>query len=143
MTQVLGSATSAAGKAAGGAGKDNPMTDLAHSEAADRLKAEVQQYLAAQAERMLAGFGRKLGETTGKLTDIAEGNSPGLAKLALEGGRKFAEGKGPLRSMLEIGGARAKDKVMGALKGLGGGKGKRKSRSGNKPIVIMESIDVG
>lgn len=144
MTETLGSATSTVGRTAGGATKkDGPMADLAHSEAADRLKAEVQQYLAAQAERMLAGVGRKLGETTGKLTDIAEGNSPGLAKLALEGGRKFAEGKGPLRSALEIGGSRAKDSVMGALKNLGGGKGKRKGRGGNKPTVIIEYIDVG
>ncbi|MET8943580.1 SRPBCC family protein [Streptomyces sp. NPDC004542] len=146
MTETLGSATSAAGKAAGGAtgaAKNNPLTDLAHSEAADRLKAEVQEYLAAQAQRMLTGFGRKLGETTGKLNDIAEGNSPGFAKLALDAGRKVAEGKGPLRSALEIGASRAKDTVMDKLKNLGGGgKGKRKG-GGNKPTVIIESVDVG
>ncbi|MEU6480073.1 SRPBCC family protein [Streptomyces sp. NPDC047017] len=143
MTETLGSATSAAGKAAGKATKDNPLSDLAHSEAADRLKAEAQEYLAAQAERLLAGFGRKLGETTGKLNDIAEGNSPGFAKLALEGGRKIAEGKGPVRSALELGASHAKDSVVGALKNLGGGKGKRKSGGGNKPTVIIESVDVG
>lgn len=75
---------------------------MAHSEAADRLKAELQEYVSAQAQRMLVGVGRKLGETTGKLNDIAEGNSPGFAKLALDGGRKLAEGKGPLRSALEV-----------------------------------------
>ncbi|MFD5741370.1 SRPBCC family protein [Streptomyces massasporeus] len=139
MSDTLGSAKSAAN----GAGK-NPLTDLAHSEAADRLKAELQEYLAAQATRMLTGVGHKLGETTGKLNDIAEGNSPGFAKLALEGGRKIAEGKGPLRSALEMGGSRLKDKVTGAFKGLGGkGKGKGKGRSGNKPTVIIEHIDVG
>ncbi|MEV5086170.1 cyclase, partial [Streptomyces sp. NPDC056159] len=126
MTEALGSATFAAGRAAGGAAKNNPLTDLAHSEAADRLKAEAQDYLAAQAQRLLAGFGHKLGETTGKLTDIAEGNSPGFAKLALDTGRKLAEGKGPLRSALEVGASRAKESVMGALKSLGGGKGKGK-----------------
>ncbi|MEU0202259.1 MULTISPECIES: SRPBCC family protein [unclassified Streptomyces] len=137
MTDTLGTGTSAAKGAA-----KNPLTDLAHSEAADRLKAEVQEYLAAQATRMLTGVGRKLGETTGKLNDIAEGNSPGFAKLALEGGRKLTEGKGPLRSALETGGSHLKDKVTGALKGLGG-KGKGKGRSGNKPTVIIEHIDVG
>ncbi|GGV60875.1 SRPBCC family protein [Streptomyces massasporeus] len=137
MSDTLGSAKSAAN----GATK-NPLTDLAHSEAADRLKAELQEYLAAQATRMLTGVGHKLGETTGKLNDIAEGNSPGFAKLALEGGRKIAEGKGPLRSALEMGGSRIKDKVTGAFKGLGG-KGKGKGRSGNKPTVIIEHIDVG
>ncbi|MGW2747301.1 SRPBCC family protein [Streptomyces sp. NPDC001450] len=142
MTETLGSATSAAGKATGAA-KENPLADLAHSEAADRLKEEVQEYLSAQAERMLVGLGHKLGETTVKLNDIAEGNSPGFAKLALEGGRKLAEGKGPLRSALELGTSQLKEKVMGAVQNLGGGKGKRKGRGGNKPIVIIESVDVG
>ncbi|MDX3526186.1 SRPBCC family protein [Streptomyces sp. ID05-39B] len=147
MTETLGSATSAAGgtagKAAGKADGGNPLTGVAQSEAADRLKAEVQEYLAAQTERVLAGVGRKLGETTLKLNDIAEGKSPGFAKLALDGGRKVAEGKGPVRTALELGASHAKDKVTGALKNLGGGKGKRKGGSGSKPTVIMEQIDVG
>ncbi|MFF3918933.1 SRPBCC family protein [Streptomyces sp. NPDC001852] len=142
MTDILESATSSAGRA-GKAAQDNPLTDLAHSEAADRLKAEAQEYLAAQAERLLSGLGHKLGETTVKLNDIAEGNSPGFAKLALDAGRKFAEGKGPLRSALELGASKVKDNVTEAVKNLGGGKGKKKGRAGNKPTVIMESVDVG
>ncbi|MEU2063238.1 SRPBCC family protein [Streptomyces sp. NPDC013455] len=142
MSDTLGSATSAAGKATGAA-KGGPLTDLAHSEAADRLKAEAQEYLAAQATRLLTGVGRKLGQTTVKLNDIAEGNSPGFAKLALEGGRKIAEGKGPLRTALELGASRAKENVMDAVRNLGGGKGKKKGRAGAKPTVIMESVDVG
>jgi uncharacterized membrane protein len=139
MTDTLGSAKSAAN----GESK-NPLADVAHSEAADRLKAEVQEFIAAQATRMLTGVGRKLGETTGKLNDIAEGNSPGLGKLALSGGRKLAEGKGPVRAALETGGSHLKDKVTGAFKNLGGGGGKKgKGRSGNKPTVIIEHIDVG
>ncbi|MFJ3715260.1 SRPBCC family protein [Streptomyces sp. NPDC090057] len=135
--------TETVGKAADGAAKSNPLSDLAHSEAADRLKEEVQEYLGAQAQKLLTGFGRKLGETTGKLNDIAEGNSPGFAKLALDAGRKVAEGKGPLRSALELGASHAKDTVMGKLKGLGGGKSKGKKGGGNKPTVIIESVDVG
>ncbi|GAA2256484.1 SRPBCC family protein [Streptomyces atrovirens] len=142
MTETLGRAGSAARDSADGAAK-NPLADVAHSEAADRLKAELQDYLAAQATRLLTGLGHKLGETTNKLNDIAEGNSPGFAKLALDGGRKIAEGKSPLRSAVELGASRAKDNVMGALKGLGGGKGKRKGSAGQKPTVIMEQIDVG
>ncbi|MFF7278217.1 SRPBCC family protein [Streptomyces griseorubiginosus] len=138
MTETLGSARDATDKA-----KSNPLTDLAHSEAADRLKAEVQEYLSAQVQRMLVGVGHKLGETTGKLNDIAEGNSPGFAKLALDGGKKLAEGKGPLRSALELGAGKAKDSVVGAFKNLGGGKGKKKGGAGQKPTVIMEFIDVG
>ncbi|GGR37036.1 SRPBCC family protein [Streptomyces griseomycini] len=141
MTETLGSATSAARD--GAREKGNPLADVAHSEAADRLKAELQDYLAAQATRLLTGVGRKLGETTNKLNDMAEGNSPGLARLALDGGRKIAEGKGPLRTAVELGASRAKDNVVGALKGLGGGKGKRKRSAGKKPTVIIEHIDVG
>lgn len=138
MTETLGSARDATDKA-----KNNPLTDMAHSEAADRLKAELQEYVSAQAQRMLVGVGRKLGETTGKLNDIAEGNSPGFAKLALDGGKKIAEGKGPLRSALELGAGKAKDSVVGAFKNLGGGKGKKKRGAGQKPTVIIEFIDVG
>ncbi|MFE7170572.1 SRPBCC family protein [Streptomyces sp. NPDC057616] len=140
MTEAVGSASKAAGGAKDAAG---PLSGLAGSEAADRLKAEVQEYLAAQATRLLTGVGRKLGATTGKLNDIAEGNSPGFAKLALDGGRKLAEGKGPLRSALELGASSAKDKVIGAFKSLGGKGGKRKGGAGKKPTVIIESIDVG
>ncbi|MGW7526112.1 SRPBCC family protein [Streptomyces sp. NPDC054783] len=142
MTETLGSAASTAGRATKAA-QDNPLADLAHSEAADRLKDEAQEYLAAQAERLLSGLGRKLGETTVKLNDIAEGNSPGFAKLALDAGRKIAEGKGPLRSALELGASRVKDNVTEAVKNLGGGKGRKKGGGGNKPTVIMESVDVG
>ncbi|MFI9415707.1 SRPBCC family protein [Streptomyces werraensis] len=141
MTETVGRATSAARDGADGA--KNPLSELAHSEAADRLKAELQDYLAAQATRLLTGVGQKLGETTGKLNDIAEGNSPGFAKLAADGGKKLAEGKGPLRTAVELGATHAKDSVKGALQNLGGGKGKRKKSSGNKPTVIMEYIDVG
>jgi uncharacterized membrane protein len=132
MADTVGSAN---GEAKGG------LSQLAQSEAVDHLKKELQGYLAAQAERILAGAGRKLGETTGKLNDIAEGNSPGFAKMALEGGRKLADGKGPLRAILETGAGQAKEKIGHAFKSLIGGK--RKRGGGNKPTVIIESIDVG
>jgi uncharacterized membrane protein len=139
MTDTLGSAASTAGKAA----KKNPIADVARSEAADRLKAEVQDYLAAQATRLLTGVGTKLGETTGKLNDIAEGNSPGFAKLALDGGRKLAEGKSPVRAAVEVGAGKVKDNVVGAFKNLAGGKGRKKGGGGQKPTVIIEYVDVG
>ncbi|MFF7144418.1 SRPBCC family protein [Streptomyces nodosus] len=137
MTDTIGSVT---GRATGKAG--DQLSSSARSEAVDRLKTEVRGYLAAQAERMLVGVGRKLGETTVKLNDIAEGKSPGLAGLALEGGRKLAEGKGPLRALLESGAGQAKQSLGQAFKGLMGGK-KRKGRGGDKPTVIVESVDVG
>ncbi|MDA4886116.1 SRPBCC family protein [Streptomyces sp. MS2A] len=139
MSDTLGSAASKAGDAA----KKNPLADVAQSEAADRLKAEVQDYLAAQATRLLTGLGTKLGETTGKLNDIAEGNSPGFAKLALDGGRKLAEGKSPMRAAFEVGAGKVKDNVVGAFKNLTGGKGGKKGGGGQKPTVIIEYVDVG
>ncbi|WP_329473271.1 SRPBCC family protein [Streptomyces sp. NBC_01723] len=139
MTDTLGSAASTAGKAA----KKNPLADVAQSEAADRLKAEVQEYLAAQVTRLLTGVGTKLGQTTGKLNDIAEGNSPGFAKLALDGGRKLAEGKGPMRAAFEVGAGKVKDNVVGAFKNLTGGRGRKKGGGGQKPTVIIEYVDVG
>ncbi|MEU9635974.1 SRPBCC family protein [Streptomyces tendae] len=139
MSDTLGSAASSAGKAA----KKNPLAEVARSEAADRLKAEVQDYLAAQATRLLTGVGTKLGETTGKLNDIAEGNSPGFAKLALDGGRKLAEGKSPMRAAFEVGAGKVKDNVVGAFKNLTGGKGRKKGGGGQKPTVIIEYVDVG
>ncbi|MFG2681568.1 SRPBCC family protein [Streptomyces sp. NPDC048392] len=139
MSDTLGSAASTAGKAA----KKNPLADVARSEAADRLKAEVQDYLAAQVTRLLTGVGTKLGETTGKLNDIAEGNSPGFGQLALDGGRKLAEGKGPVRAALEVGAGKVKDNVAGAFKNLTGGKGRKKGGGGQKPTVIIEYVDVG
>jgi uncharacterized membrane protein len=119
------------------------LSGVARSEAADRLKAELREYVAAQAQRLLVGAGHKLGETTVKLNDIASGESPGFARLALDGGRKLAEGKGPLRSALEVGAGRAKDGVKEALKGLGKKDRKGKSAAGKKPTVVMEHVDVG
>ncbi|MBA2810091.1 SRPBCC family protein [Streptomyces sp. KM273126] len=146
MTDTVGSVTGRAKNAADSAGngaKETPLAGLAHSPAVDHLKAEAQEYLAAQAQRLLVGAGHRLGQATVKLNDIAEGKSPGLGRLALDGGRKLIEGKGPLRSALELGAGRAKENVVGALKNLGGGKDKGKGRAGHKPTVIIESIDIG
>ncbi|MFD0415076.1 SRPBCC family protein [Streptomyces sp. NPDC127108] len=122
-------------------GAPNMLRSAAHSPAADRLKDEAKAYAMAQAERALIGVGRKLGETTVKLNDIADGRSPGLGKLALEGGRKLAQGKGPLRSAVELGGSRLKDSVKGAVKNLTGRR--KKGGGGQKPTVILEYVDVG
>lgn len=80
MTGTLGSATGSAKSATKSAtdsaqSGDGPVSSLMNSDAVERLKEEAQAYLGAQAERLLTGVGRKLGETTGKLNDIAEGNS--------------------------------------------------------------------
>ncbi|QCX80046.1 Polyketide cyclase / dehydrase and lipid transport [Streptomyces sp. YIM 121038] len=141
ISDTAGGATgSGDGEGAGGA-----LSAALHGPGADRLKDEARAYLMAQAERALVGVGRKLGDATVKLNDVAEGRSPGFARLALDGGRKLASGKGPLRSAVEVGGSHLKDAVTGSLKGaLDKARGKGgKSGSGQKPTVILEHVDVG
>ncbi|WP_240660063.1 SRPBCC family protein [Streptomyces sp. WAC 01529] len=121
---------------------ESPLSNITRSPAADRLKEEAQAYLMAQVERMLVGVGHRLGDATVKLNDIADGKSPGFGKLALNAGKKVAEGKGPVRSALELGGGHLKDKVTDAVKGIGGGK-RKKGGAGQKPTVILEYVDVG
>lgn len=120
---------------------ESQLSTITHSPAADRLKEEAQAYLMAQVERMLVGVGHRLGDATVKLNDIAEGKSPGFGKLAAQAGKKVAEGKGPVRSALELGGSHLKDKVTDAFKGLGGKR--KKGGAGQKPTVILEYVDVG
>ncbi|MGW7521690.1 SRPBCC family protein [Streptomyces sp. NPDC054796] len=116
---------------------------LTNSPATGRLKEAAASYAAAQAQRLLVSTGRKLGETTNLLNDVAEGRSPGLTKMAREGGKKFAEGKGPLRSVLEIGASGVKDKAKDAFQNLTGG-GKKKGGGGKgKFVTIVEQTDVG
>ncbi len=111
------------------------------SAAVDRFVEELEGYLAAQAQRLLAASGRKLGRATVKLSETAEGRSPGLAELALEGGRRVVAGKGPVRAALETGASRLKDTVAGALGSIGSRRGS--GGSGQRPTVILEQVDVG
>ncbi|MDJ1134372.1 SRPBCC family protein [Streptomyces iconiensis] len=110
---------------------------------ADRLKSAAAQLAAAEAERVLMGLGRRLGRTTGMLNDVAEGRSPGFARLALESGRKVVEGKGPVRGALEAGASQLKEKAVEGVKGALDKGGKRKKGGGRKPVVILEHVDVG
>lgn len=115
---------------------------LSNNPATDRLKQEAAAFAAAQAERLLAGVGRKLGTATGKLNDVAAGNSPALSSVALSGGKKLLEGKGVFRSAVEMGAEGVKDKAKGLFKGLTGKK-KGGGGGGKKVINIIEDINVG
>ncbi|MGW0533188.1 SRPBCC family protein [Streptomyces sp. NPDC003032] len=121
---------------------ESPLSNITRGPAADRVKEEAQAYLMAQVERMLIGVGHRLGDATVKLNDIADGKSPGFGKLAAQAGKKLAEGKGPVRGALELGGSHLKDSVKNAVKGIGGGK-RKKGGAGQKPTVILEYVDVG
>ncbi|UCM87010.1 SRPBCC family protein [Streptomyces marincola] len=93
------------------------MTDAA-STPGDRVKQEAAAFATAQAERLLVATSRGLGRATAKLTDIAEGRSMGTVKLAMATGKKTAEGKSPLRSVVEAGAAGVKDKVSSGAVGV-------------------------
>jgi uncharacterized membrane protein len=124
-----------------------PLTGLresvADSPAMDRLKQEAMAFAVAQAERMLVSTGSRLGHATNRLNDLAEGDGLGLRKMALDGGRKLAEGKGPLRSAIEAGTGAVKDRAKKAVSGLVGKGGSKGRRSGTKFVTIIEDIDVG
>ncbi|MDT0463042.1 hypothetical protein [Streptomyces gibsoniae] len=55
--------------------------------AVQRLKAEVWAYAVVRARRLFAAVGRRLGGLSLRLQDVADGNSPGFARLALAVGR--------------------------------------------------------
>lgn len=126
---------------------DGPLSKLRsaaeRNPATQRLYDEAENYLGAQAHRLVSSVGAKLGSATGKITDLAEGG--GKAGLALEGGKKLAEGKSPARAAAEVGAKGLKDKVKGAFQSLvgGGGGGKGKSSGSGKFNNIVEDCDVG
>lgn len=114
---------------------------LLGSPATERLKEEAAAFAAAQAQRLLVAGGRKLGAATTKLQDVADGDSPGVGRLLLEGGRRVAGGEGPLRAAVGAGASEAKGRVRQALGRLGGGG--RSGGGAGRFVTVVEDIDVG
>ncbi|GAA0467571.1 SRPBCC family protein [Streptomyces olivaceiscleroticus] len=114
---------------------------IVNSPATDRLKEEASAFAAAQAQRLLIAGGRKLGAATTRLQDMAEGNGPGLGRMVLDGGRRIAEGEGPLRAAVGAGASGAKERIQETLRKAGGG---AKSGTGQGSFVtVVEDTDVG
>ncbi|MGV9564516.1 hypothetical protein [Streptomyces sp. NPDC003480] len=67
----------------------------AHDPAFDRLKAEAWAYAVVRAQPLLAALGRRLGVVSLRLKDVADGNSPGFARLALAVGRHVVRSGAP------------------------------------------------
>ncbi|MEV8531772.1 cyclase [Streptomyces sp. NPDC051211] len=120
---------------------ESTLARLQDSPAADRAKEELERYLMAQAERLLAGAGRAMGRSAAHLNAMADGSSPGLKALALDAARKIGKGRGPLRAVIEAGAKQAGEKTANTLRARlgrnGGGPGR------GRPTVILESVDVG
>ncbi|MEU4130491.1 hypothetical protein [Streptomyces wuyuanensis] len=114
------------------------MLSAVDPDAVERVKAELRNYAVARAEHLLASLGRRLGEAVVTLHDIADGRSPGFARLALDGGRKLSQGKSPVRAAVEIGASRLKDDISDHI-------ARRITRAGGDqgPAVVVESVDVG
>ncbi|MFD7664639.1 SRPBCC family protein [Streptomyces sp. NPDC059788] len=102
---------------------------VAGNPAVDRLKEEAASFAAAQAQRLLVATGKRLGEATTRLTDVAEGRGNGLVGPVIKDTLK-----GAVKDT-------AKNSVKGAFKKLTGG---RKGGGGKgKFVTISEDVDVG
>ncbi len=110
--------------------------ELLDSPAADRLKEELRDYLAARARKAVTGLGSKLGEGIGTLSEPG-----GLAGSLAKTGQALSEGKSPVQAIVSAGASHLKDTVKEGFKGLFG-KG-RKGGGASKCITISEDIDVG
>ncbi|MFF3909910.1 hypothetical protein ACFYZJ_28925 [Streptomyces sp. NPDC001848] len=62
-------------------------TTAGRDPAVERLEREVRAYLLTRAQPLLAAAGRSLGALSVRLSDVAEGNSPALRRVALAVGR--------------------------------------------------------
>ncbi|HEY3507243.1 MAG TPA: SRPBCC family protein [Actinocatenispora sp.] len=102
----------------------------------ERLLGEVERYLSAQAERAVSAVGRKVGDTTQKLTDVATGES-GASSLLGGTLRELAGGSGKGTAVLKAGAKKVGETVRNALPGGGG------SGGGTKATTIIEDVDVG
>ncbi|MFD3720535.1 SRPBCC family protein [Streptomyces sp. NPDC058674] len=106
----------------------------------DQLLEELTSFLGAQAGQLADKATEKLGDVTGQLQDVAEGNGK-LSDVAGIGGRMM-QGDSPLKAMMGQGLSGLKDKVTGAASQMFG-KGKKGRKSGGKVINIVEFLDVG
>ncbi|RSO43506.1 cyclase [Streptomyces sp. WAC 06725] len=102
---------------------------VAGNPAVDRLKEEAVSFAAAQAQRLLVATGKRLGEATTRLTDVAEGRSDSLIGPVIKDTLKGA----------------VKDTAKNTVKGaVGKLTGKRKGGGGKgKFVTISEDVDVG
>ncbi|MEU7487279.1 SRPBCC family protein [Streptomyces sp. NPDC042319] len=125
-----------------GGGTATQLKDtIVNSPATDRLKEEAAAFAAAQAQRLLIAGGKKLGSATTRLQDMAEGNGPGLGRMVLDGGRRLAEGEGPLRAAVGAGATGAKERIKETLQKVGGGT--RTGTGQGKFVTVVEDTDVG
>ena len=102
--------------------------------ATEQLLHAGEEYAQAKAEHVMSSAGSKLGEASRRLADAG---GSGSVKGLFSTGENLAEGKSPVKSVVEAGGKALKNSVSGLF-------GKRGKGSGGKKIInIVEDIDVG
>ncbi|WP_116205581.1 SRPBCC family protein [Amycolatopsis circi] len=102
--------------------------------ATEQLLHAGEEYAQAKVEHVMSSAGTKLGEASRRLADAGGGGS---LKGLFSTGEKIAEGKSPVKAVVEAGGKALKNSVSGLFGKRGGGSG------GKKVINIIEDIDVG
>jgi uncharacterized membrane protein len=112
----------------------------------EMVRESVEHLVDALAQRALSSATGKIGAVTGRLTDLAERDGPGLAAVAA-GAKGLAKGRSPAAAALRAGLSGAREKIKGAaesvVKGtLAGGRAGGKGGS-LKVTNIVESADVG
>ena len=108
--------------------------------ATERLLNEVQDFLAAQAKRVLGNAGGKVGELTQRLTDVAQGGGNGSGVLG-QAAKGVMQGEQPAKAVAKAGAKGLGEKVTAPFK-KGGGDGGGGGPSGGSFTTIIEDIDV-
>ncbi|MGA8115624.1 MAG: SRPBCC family protein [Actinocatenispora sp.] len=125
------------------ANKTTGLTDVigrvrdtaAKNPATERLLHELEGYLGAQAKRAVGAVGSKVGDTTKKLGDVADGKAP-LGGMLGGVAKEMSQGAGPGKAVLKAGVKNIGSKIKSAFKGSG-------SRGGKKSMNIIEDVNVG
>ncbi|MEU1127116.1 SRPBCC family protein [Streptomyces sp. NPDC005899] len=114
---------------------------VANNPATDRLKEELQSYLAARAQHAVTSLGQRLGEGVSSMAE-GKGGLGGAAKSIAKGGQQLSEGKSPAQAAMAAGASHVKDALKEKVKGLFG-KGRKGGGGKSKSVTISEDIDVG
>lgn len=108
--------------------------------ATERLFTELEDFVSAQAHRLLGGAGNKVGELTRRLTDMAAGNGDGGGMLG-RAAKGVMEGESPAKVVAKEGAKDVGKKVTAPFsKGKEGGEGQ--GQGGGSYTTIIEDLDI-
>ncbi|MGA8115073.1 MAG: SRPBCC family protein [Actinocatenispora sp.] len=108
----------------------------AKNPATERLLKELEGYLGAQAKRAVGAVGGKVGDTTKKLGDVADGKAD-LGGVLGGAAKEVSDGAGPVKAVAKAGAKKVGEKAKSLVKGGSSG------GDGKKSMNIIEDINVG